>query len=185
MGRILGERGVIQAIAAIMMLAIIGSAAALWSDSLKVAITIKTGDVDVEFGTPSVDDNGIDPGYDKDVAKCYANLMEIQNEDNMNPTGNNDLDLNITIVNAYPSYSCNVTFTVINTGTIPVKGPHVTLNIPDEVTCTYNFETERLIGSGQSETFWIECHVKQSAAENSTYVLELKLMFHQWNEEPS
>jgi hypothetical protein len=35
MGRILGERGVIQAIAAIMMLAIIGSAAVLWSDNLK------------------------------------------------------------------------------------------------------------------------------------------------------
>jgi hypothetical protein len=188
MGRILGERGVIQAIAAIMMLAIIGSAAAMWSDSLKVAITIKTGDVDVEFGTISVDDTGIDPGYDKDVAKCYADLMEIQNEDNGNPTGNNDLDLNITIVNGYPSYSCNVTFTVINTGTIPVKGPHVTTlssNLSSAVTCTNNFTPERQIEPGQSETFWIKCHVEQSAAENSTYVLELKLMFHQWNEEPS
>jgi len=189
MGRILGERGVIQAIAAIMMLAIIGSAAAMWSDSLKVAITIKTGDVDVGFGTPSTNDpeGSNDPGYDKDVATCYANLVEIQDEDNGNPTGNNDADLNITIVNAYPSYSCNVTFTVINTGTIPVKGPHVTIissNLSSAVICTDNFTPERQIDAGQSETFWIKCHVEQSAAENSTYVLELKLMFHQWNEEP-
>jgi hypothetical protein len=89
------------------------------------------------------------------------------------------------IENAYPSYRCRVTFEVRNTGTIPVKGPHVTSNIPNEVTCTNNFTPERQIEPGQSETFWIECHVEQSAAENSTYVLELKLMFHQWNEEPS
>jgi hypothetical protein len=187
MGRILGERGVIQAIAAIMMLAIIGSAAALWSDSLKVAITIETGNVDVEFGSISTNDppGSLDPGYEKDVATCYASLAEIENEDNGNPTGNNDLDLSIMIENAYPSYRCRVTFEVRNTGTIPVKGPHVTSNIPNEVTCTNNFTPERQIEPGQSETFWIECHVEQSAAENSTYVLELKLMFHQWNEEPS
>jgi hypothetical protein len=99
-----------------------GSAMAMWSDSLKIKSVINTGNVDVEFGSISTND----PGYGIDVGTCYANEAGIENEDNGNPTGNDDLDLNITIVNAYPSYNCTVTFEVRNIGTIPVSGPHVT-----------------------------------------------------------
>jgi hypothetical protein len=59
------------------------------------------------------------------VGTCYAGKLQIENEDNGNPTDNNDLDLNIMIVNAYPSYNCIVTFEVRNMGTIPVSGPHI------------------------------------------------------------
>ncbi|PWV37340.1 MAG: hypothetical protein DJ555_02700 [Desulfurococcaceae archaeon] len=181
------EKRLLQAAAMLIMLTVIGSAVAMWSDSLKVMVTVNTGDVDVEFSPPSTSDTGIDPGYDKDVGACYANLVEIENEDEGNPTGNNDLDLNITIVNGYPSYNCTVTFDVTNVGTIPVKGPHITIvsnNLGNAVSWTHNM-TEIQIDPGQSVWFWISFHIEQAASENAVYTLQLKLMFHQWNEEPA
>jgi len=185
-------KGTIQVAATLLMLAVLGSAIAMWSDALKVMVTVNTGNVDVEFGQVSTNDppGTTDPNHDKNVGTCYASLVEIENEDNGNPTGDNDLDLNITIVNAYPSYNCTVVFEVRNTGTIPVKGPHITImssnfsNAVTYVTYTHNM-TEVQIDPGQSEWFWISFHVEQEASENSTYTLQLKLMFHQWNEEPS
>jgi len=177
-------KGTIQVAAALLMLAVLGSAIAMWSDALKVKVTVRTGDVDVEFGEVIVDE--LPEAEGKDVGACYASLEEIENEDNGNPTGNNDLDLNITIVNAYPSYNCTVYFKVVNTGTIPVKGPHINIvssNFGSAVTYTHNM-TEVQIDPAQSEWFYISFHVEQEASENSTYTLQLKLMFHQWNEEP-
>jgi len=87
------------------------------------------------------------------------------------PTGDDDLDLNITIVNAYPSYNCTVTFEVRNTGTIPVRGPHVTTDgnfnswNGTYVMCIGNF-TEITINPGESAWFEISCHVLQAAGEN-------------------
>ncbi len=52
--------------------------------------------------------------------------MEIENEDQGDPTGSNDLDLNITIVNTSPSYNRTAAFEAKNTDTISVKEPHVT-----------------------------------------------------------
>ncbi len=178
----------LQIAATLILLAVVGSAAALWSDSLKILVTVNTGNVDVEFSPPTTNDpeGNIDPGYDKNVATCYASLDEIENEDDDNPPGNNDLDLNITIVNAYPSYSCTVIFDVTNVGTIPVKGPHIIEVINefgDGVSWMHNM-TEVQIDPGQSVWFEIMFHVEQPADENATYTLQLRLMFHQWNEEP-
>ncbi len=107
------------------------------------------------------------------MGTCYANKLQIENEDNGNPTGtgNNDLDLNIMIVNSYPSYNCTVTFEVRNTGTIPVSGPHVTTDGNFNswngtcVMCIGNF-TEITINPGESAWFEISCHVLQAAGEN-------------------
>ena len=175
-----------------MILVVIGSAMAMWSDSLKIKTVINTGNVDVEFGLISTNDpeGSNDPGYGKDVGTCYADKVEIENEDIGNPTGDNDLDLNITIVNAYPSYNCTVTFEVKNTGTIPVRGPHVTTYSNFNswngtyVMCIGNF-TEITINPGESAWFKISCHVLQAAGENQIYRGQIYLMFHQWNEEPT
>ncbi|MEM4485131.1 MAG: hypothetical protein QXE13_04730 [Sulfolobales archaeon] len=182
------ERGILQSTAILLMLAVIGAALAMWSDTLKVAVTVDTGEVDVEFDNVWTDDpqGAIDPGYDKDVATCYAEIVEIEDEEG-NMGGDNDLDLNITIVNGYPSYRCTVYFVVKNTGTIPVKGPHVYVvsdnSFSSYVEYSHNM-TEVQIDPGGSEVFQISFHVTQSASENETYTLQLKLLFHQWNEEP-
>ncbi len=186
------SRLLIHVYSLIIILVVMGSAVAMWSDSLKIKTVINTGNVDVEFGTISTNDplGTIDPTHDKDVGTCYADKSEIENEDQGNPSGNNDLDLNITIVNAYPSYNCTVTFEVKNTGTIPVKGPHVTTDSNFNswngtyVTCVANF-TETTINPGDSAWFKISCHVLQDAQEKQTYKGQIYLMFHQWNEEPT
>ena len=148
----------------IMTLVVMGSAMAMWSDSLKIKSVINTGNVDVEFGSISTNDpeGSNDPGYGIDVATCYAGKVEIENEDNGNPTGDDDLDLNITIVSSYPSYNCTVTFEVRNTGTIPVRGPHVTTDgnfnswNGTYVMCIGDF-TEITIDPGESAWFEITC----------------------------
>lgn len=64
----------------IMTLVVMGSAIAMWSYSLKIKTIINTGEVDVEFGyVETYDPPGYnDPGYDKDVATCYADKIEMR-----------------------------------------------------------------------------------------------------------
>jgi predicted ribosomally synthesized peptide with SipW-like signal peptide len=108
-------------IPALLLLAVISGALAMWYDTLKINATIETGYVDIEFsGTPSVDE-GMEYGKPW-VASCSAQLVEVQDEDPNNPAGNNDLDLKIVISNAYPCYHCKVSNVLVkNTGSVPVK----------------------------------------------------------------
>ena len=105
----------------LLLVVILGSALAMWYDTLKIQATINTGEVDVGFtGTTYVEEvSEID---DKDVASCSAVLTEVQDEDPDNSFGGNDLELKITVNNAYPCYICKVNnVNVQNLGTIPVK----------------------------------------------------------------
>jgi len=217
----------IAGIAALMLfIGVLGTAVAMWSDSLKIQSTIKTGDVDISFGgSPVADDNEpflppeIGP---KDVAKCLALFQEIQDEEEVvrdsypqfgSNAGNNDLEINITLINAYPSYKCKVNnVSVVNTGTVPVK-ILVKLLLPLGASCSLGYDSRlgepvydcdmdgdgdldlNIWGSfmttngtqlepGGSKTFTVELHVKQGAPENSTFSLELLLIGIQWNEFP-
>ncbi|HWQ16621.1 MAG TPA: hypothetical protein VNL13_02175 [Sulfolobales archaeon] len=212
-----GVRGLISILLAISMLGIIAAAAAMWSDSLKIQSTIRTGDVDIRFGGSPVTAD-IET---KDVGKCFAEFKEIQDEEQVvrdnypqwgSNAGNNDLELNITIVNGYPSYICKVNnISVVNSGTVPVK-ILAKLVLPPNATCTshidplgnliYDCDMDgdgdldlNIWGSfvttnttqlepGGSKTFTVELHVKQGAPENATFSLELLLIGIQWNEFP-
>ncbi|MEM2297214.1 MAG: hypothetical protein QXH10_07300 [Ignisphaera sp.] len=105
------------AVIPLILLTILGSALAMWYDVLKIRAIVETGSVDVEFsGRLYVEDF-----ENKDVARCSARYAEIENEDANNPFGNNDLELSITVDNAYPCYICKVnTVYVKNVGSIPV-----------------------------------------------------------------
>ena len=190
-------KGLIPVIAGLMLLVVLGSALAMWYDTLKIQATIKTGKVDVEFGTPTPTEEPEAGG--KDVGQCLASLAQIENE---GPGNKNDADLNITIVNGYPSYNCTVTFEVKNVGTIPVKGPYnrtapdglmsypttvqdVDLNHDGEPDVNIKFNMPiKQIDAGDSETFSISIHIKQGMPENSTFTLQYLLHFVQWNEAP-
>ena len=205
------ERNAVQVFGALMLIAILGTAAALWSDNLKIRTEVYTGDVDVEFiGSPQIDD----PEFEgKDVGQCMASFEEVEDEDLGNPRGNNDTDMNITITNAYPSYQCKIyNVGVNNTGTVPVK-LHSYLVVPPSAVCTFNMSatppvwdcdmdgdgdldlniwgsfismnnTHRQLHPGESTSFTVELHVKQGAPENSTMWFQVKILAHQWNEEP-
>lgn len=60
-------------------------------------------------GVPATD--GTTPRYEKDIARCYADLDDIS-------TGEK-FDAHIT--DGYPSYFCSIRFTLDNNGTVPVK----------------------------------------------------------------
>lgn len=105
----------------LILLTILGTALAMWYDVLKIKATVETGSVDVGFrGSIYVEE--ISELYGKDVARCSARYEEVENEDMNNPFGDDDLELNIVVDNAYPCYICKVdTVNIVNLGTIPVK----------------------------------------------------------------
>jgi hypothetical protein len=190
--------------------AILVSAVAMWSDILKINATIKTGDVDIEFiGTPRVFEGS---EYGKTwVANCSASLYEVQNEDQDNPAGDNDLELVITINNAYPCYYCKVQdVSVKNTGSVPVKlsvtvyanntlcerkidawGQYyyacdVDNNGKIDIVlwgCFTSLENLQL-HPGESTSFTVDTHVEQDAKQSSIYNIEILIKGIQWNEAP-
>ncbi len=216
------KQGLITILMAISMLGIISAAAAIWSDSLKIQATVNTGNVDIRFnGEPVTADNEQFLPEPKDIGECFAELEEIQNEEDVvndiypqfgSIAGNNDLELNITTVNAYPSYQCKVNnMSVVNSGSVPVK-ILVKFVLPPNAVCTLSlgpfgpvydcdmdgdndldlniwgsFVTTNTtqIDPGGSRTFTVELHVKQGAPENSAISLELLIIGIQWNEFPS
>ncbi len=219
-------RKLVRAAPAILLLAVLAVAAAMWNDSLKIHAVINTGDVDIEFigldGGPMVTDNEPPFPYttnDKNVGNCTARFVEIQNEEETTNSifpqfgsnaGNNDLELEINVTNAYPSYFCKVDqIAVKNTGTIPVK-VLVKLLLPPGASCTLNVvynvydcdldndgDLDLNIGGsfltlntsqihpGGIRTFTVDLHVKQGAPESTTFVVKLLIIGIQWNEFPS
>lgn len=159
------------AIAVVVALALVGVAYAWWSETLTINGTVQTGVVNVEFRNASDDDNGIDPGYDKNVADCTESVSEDGNS------------MTIAITNGYPSYTCTVSYAFSNPGTIPVKLQSVTGNIPPELGVT---QTGPGVGdqldAGQSVTATIAIHVEQGAAQNANYSLTKSFEWVQWNQ---
>jgi len=218
-----GMRGLISILLAISMLGIVATAVAMWSDSLKIQSTIRTGDVDIRFGgSPVAADNEPFLPEPKDIGKCLAEFKEIQDEEEVvrgnypqwgSNAGNNDLELNITLVNVYPSYQCKVNNVFVeNSGTVPVK-ILVKFVLPPNAVCTLHLDpifglvydcdmdgdgdldlniwgsfvttNGTQVDPGHFKTFTVEMHVKQGAPENATFSLELLFIGIQWNEFPS
>ena len=192
------------AIATLAVLIAVGVAFALWADVLKIHIEVNTGNVDVQFGSWSVteyvgfpDGNGgwsfVQEGSDpeaKDVAQCTVTLQEVADEESGSPSsaGDNDLDLVITISNSYPGYKCEVTFEVMNSGSVPVKGPtYVDLLSPytdGHILVEHDISTAACVQlhPGDKQTFTVNITVLQGAEEQTTYTVQIHLRYDQWNE---
>ena len=209
------DRGIILAIP-LILLTVLGSALAMWYDALKIRATVDTGSVDVEFGG-SIYVEEVSEINNKDVARCSATFTEIENEDENNPFGDNDLELSITVDNAYPCYICKVdTVYVINKGTIPVhvkidrvvasatgstqvraceqkydpnRGYYYECDVDGDGDadinlwgCFTSFIPDIQLHPGQHKDFTVELHVKQGAAENSSFTVQIYLKARQYNE---
>ena len=176
------------------MLAVIlvgfGTAMAMWSETLKVNVYVDTGEVKVKWSDWECSDTGPDPqapGYDnednKDVATCYV-TPEIKDDEN------NTIKLNVTLDNAYPGYTVNITMVVDNIGTVPVKlydSSWSNLSDIDEAALDINLiiPSDTQIEPEENGTYILEITVLQAANETSTYSFDLELTFAQWNEVPS
>lgn len=107
------------AILLIVLLAGIGVAYGLWSETLTIDGTVKTGDVNVGFGRVTITEGvAVDgklqipePTEKKDAANCYYEIKD---------AGTDSETLVITTAGAYPSWHCFVTYEVESTGSVPV-----------------------------------------------------------------
>lgn len=155
-------------------------ALAIWSDILKVRVLIGIGSADVQIVHYSAEEFGED-GKDW-VASCLVSIDSLKDEDVGNPSGDNDLDLNITIVNGYPGYGCRVIFKVKNTGTVPLVGPFYELpELTKEIKLLFN-ATPSQLDPDVEEGYSIYIEVLQSANQNEKYEIQLHLKYVQWNE---
>jgi hypothetical protein len=142
----------------------------LWSQARTVDGTLlSTGSMDVVFVDAVTDDTGLDPGYDKDVASCEAIIDSLGN-------------VQITINNGYPSYTCRFTVTVQNTGTMPVQRTFPEIDGPDGGELTIWEDSPAtcgalLPGSTEQETFAV--HIEQHAQQNYTYDFRIQKRFYE------
>ncbi|PUA33590.1 MAG: hypothetical protein B7O98_04005 [Zestosphaera tikiterensis] len=172
-----------------LLVLVLGAALAMWSETLKVNVKVETGEVKVKWSDWSCSDTGPDPqaeGYNnkegKDVASCG---IEIEVKDNEG----NPIKLLVTLKNAYPGYSVDITLTVDNIGTIPVKLYDHKINANKTVLSALSIDLpipeDTQIDPDGSSTYTLHITVLQSAAESSTYTFEIELTFAQWNEVPT
>ncbi|MEM3923328.1 MAG: hypothetical protein QXZ48_03420 [Zestosphaera sp.] len=167
----------------ILVLAL-GTALAMWSETLMINTTVNTGEVDVKWSEWWCSDEGADPqgeGYSnkegKDVASCNVEVEVVDEEGDA-------IKLLVTIDNAYPGYAVDVYLYVDNVGTIPVKLYDYMINIPEDTPLYVNLlipEDTQIDPEGSGE-YILHIEVLQEAEENSTYGFEVTLVFAQWNE---
>jgi len=191
-------------IATALLLTTVAISFALWADVLKIQLVAYTGNVDVQFGSWSVteyvgfpDGSGgwsfVPEGSDseaKDVGQCTVTLQDIYDEESGSPSsaGDNDLDLVITITNGYPGYKCEVTFEVVNSGSVPVRGPtYVDPPSPytdGHILVEHDISTAACVQlhPGDKQTFTVSVTVLQGAEEQTTYTVQIHLRYDQWNE---
>jgi len=176
----------------IIALSFVGASYALWSKTITLDGTVYTGKVSKEVIAAFCSDTGTDPGHDKDVGKCTAEI------------GIEGDSASFIIDNAYPGYIIDVTFKEKNTGTIPVKindvlmtlsGPGGTVSVTctgvpcslvtPEVSVSYDDNFGNQIDPGATVANSVNMNVLQGTAESSTYTLTVKERAVQWNEYPA
>jgi len=152
----------------------IGVSYALWSKTITLTGSVATGNVNIEWSTFTDNDNGIDPGYDRNVADCTV----VTTPDKVT----------FTITNGYPSYTCTISGDIHKSGSIPIKLQNFVYNVPPEITVTpsggfvnpYGVQLEpggKLVGD-------FKIHVEQGAEQSKTYTFDISATGQQWNEFP-
>jgi len=163
-------------VALAVVLAVMGMSYALWSKELFISGEVHTGTLDVVFRDVTCSDQGIDNPYipePKDVAECS---VELTDEDEV---------MIVTITNAYPCYWCNITFSLVNVGTIPVKIQSIEIRNPNEAEVNVYLKGLELgdqIDPGEGLSGELDIHVKQGAEQGATYTFSIRIFVVQWNE---
>lgn len=110
-------------------------------------------------------DNGIDPGYDKRVARCRAQVVSASL-------------VTIQVSNSYPSYTCTFWTKVKNSGNRTVKRVQQTVSAPSELTVTkLSPQTCFTLKPEKTRYLGYSVHVEQSAGHASTYLLKIENKF--------
>jgi hypothetical protein len=123
--------------------------------------------VDVRFVSTSTNDppHSVDPGYTKNVATCLSWVHR------------HDL-VKVFLLNGYPSYTCQFTVTIQNTGRLKVKLDPLQIEAPPVLTVTdasQHAGIELAPGQKDIETFWV--HVEQESQQEAWYSFVIKKPF--------
>ncbi len=173
-------------LALLALTASIGVAMAMWTETLKVNVSINTGEVNLDFDAWCVEHPEVEG---KDVGSCDAYITE-------DKYGTPVLMINVS--NAYPWYGFTVYLRINNTGTIPVKIYNYTYSIyGDDLTpwlsCTDNITQVQIDPydvnpDEQVKTFYMNCTFIQDSEdgevlpENAHMTIMGQVVFAQWNE---
>jgi hypothetical protein len=197
----------IIALTLVLALGSLGIGYAHWTDQLFVEGTVKGGQLMVAFDEAYCLESHIDPDtgekvfteyLDKDVGKCEVVLEDYKSCDHTDKDGYGKAV--VTITDAYPCYTCEITFIVHNIGTIPVIFEEVTISDPtgelhydpdldalldeDDVEII-NFDFVNLVGVQkepcEKSKAEIDVHFKQDAEECKTYEFQVELEAIQYN----
>jgi len=197
------------AILLIVLLAGVGVAYGLWSETLTIDGTVNTGEVNVKFGTITKSEKvqiNFAPPVDEPKEKAEAANCEYT----IKGAGTDGETLVITTTGAYPSWHCIVEFDVVSTGSVPVhvytpqkiSGPTwKDLKITDckKVKLAQGveaFEDNVCEGVECPPTQWWQLHKDDALRckltihftnddkvdENATYTFVYKIEARQWNE---
>jgi hypothetical protein len=192
-----GKRGILI-VGVAMMIAAAGVVYAHWQDTLQVNAAVNTGTADVNWtavstnddskefpstvldGNTSRDPSGPHPGgtaaeprYDKDVADCYAEIIEGV--------------FVLTVNNAYPSYHCTTYSTFKNEGSVPMKVQNIVTYVnytEDEGSWVTHQGTPCGFQIDPGEEFETinTLHIENDALQNHTYLAEQTIYWVNWNE---
>jgi predicted ribosomally synthesized peptide with SipW-like signal peptide len=180
----------------VIALAALGVGYALWSETLTIEGTVKTGEVDVGFTAydpmECVDtQEGLcqeEPELKDDAAECKVRWRR----GNDSPDEDGYDKLMVTVTGMYPSYHCKVSFDVKNLGNVPVhvKLPEPTGDIPAWVATNFDkcYADGMQLHKGESTpicTLDIHFSNDQAPLEGSgPYTFGWTILAHQWNEDP-
>lgn len=171
------KRMVVLLLAVLIGLAAIGAGYGAWSKDLGVQTEVNTGLIGVEFIAYTCSDVPGEPdlGYTKDVADCFCELVDSDND------GDYDL-MEITVTDAYPSYQCLYSVTVGNNATVPVYIADTSLMANSDPAAlalegfwleTNMVGTELYPGESTTGSFWL--HVTWEAEQSSTYTFTVRI----------
>jgi hypothetical protein len=108
-------------LALVLALGTLGIGYATWSDNVTIEQTVRTGSFEVGVANMGTNDmyGWNDPGYDKHVATCTSqNVSETYLFTGLDGTEYFE-EVTEIIENAYPCYSCNITFKFASGGSVP------------------------------------------------------------------
>jgi len=127
--------------------------------------TFTNDDGVVNESTKDPYDNGIDPGYDKRVARCTAQVVSAGL-------------VTIQVSNGYPSYTCTFWTKVKNTGNRTVKRVQQVVTAPSELTVTkLSPHSCFTLKPDKTKYLTYSVHVEQSAGHGATYLLKIENKF--------
>jgi hypothetical protein len=144
----------------VMVAALAGVVYGSSSNTLIIEDVERTNVEFIDAGTNDPPGN-IDPGYNKDVADCTAQVVS-------------DQVVEVVLTNAYPSYTCAFTVVARNGGPVPTRLGPLTFQVPPELTLTeIGGGTDTLVDPGDEHIEDFTVHVEQEAQERFTYTFRI------------